>query len=131
MQQIQVTGSYGIEDLKEDLRSYYNLAIGKNTPVVFLMTDGQIIDDHFADRALGGWLNERGLTGDDLKNEARATDEEQHALMKLVRSSFDSDPNDVYVSLSACWTNDFEVEATTKLIAELTAEEELNLAGLN
>jgi dynein heavy chain len=47
VQQIQVTGSYGIEDLKEDLRSYYNLAIGKNTPVVFLMTDGQIIDDHF------------------------------------------------------------------------------------
>ena len=47
VQQIQVTGSYGIEDLKEDLRSYYNLAIGKSTPVVFLMTDGQIIDDHF------------------------------------------------------------------------------------
>eukprot|EP00620_Florenciella_sp_RCC1587_P013374 CAMPEP_0182558034 /NCGR_PEP_ID=MMETSP1324-20130603/1743_1 /TAXON_ID=236786 /ORGANISM="Florenciella sp., Strain RCC1587" /LENGTH=2560 /DNA_ID=CAMNT_0024770185 /DNA_START=8 /DNA_END=7690 /DNA_ORIENTATION=+ len=47
VKQIQVTGSYGVEDLKENLRDYYKLAIVKQIPVTFLMTDGQIINDQF------------------------------------------------------------------------------------
>merc|ERR1719502_1721030 len=47
VQQIQVTGNYGMEDLRENLREYYKRAIVKAIPTVFLMTDGQIIDEQF------------------------------------------------------------------------------------
>ena len=44
---IQITGSYGLADLKENLLSLYTKAGVKGVPVSFIMTDTQIIDERF------------------------------------------------------------------------------------
>jgi len=47
VRQISVTSSYGVEDLKEELRSIYMSAGVRGNPIVFLMTDSQIINEQF------------------------------------------------------------------------------------
>mmetsp|Transcript_25005 Transcript_25005/g.85566 ORF Transcript_25005/g.85566 Transcript_25005/m.85566 type:complete len:4525 (+) Transcript_25005:136-13710(+) len=44
---ISVTSTYGIKEFKEDLLGLYTKAGVKSTPVTFLMTDGQIINERF------------------------------------------------------------------------------------
>ena len=44
---IQITGTYGIADLKENLLTLYNKAGVKGVPVSFIMTDTQIINEEF------------------------------------------------------------------------------------
>jgi dynein heavy chain len=43
--QVQITGTYGINDFKEDFLSLYQKAGVKGTPVTFLMTDNQIVQE--------------------------------------------------------------------------------------
>ncbi|KAK3254170.1 Dynein beta chain, flagellar outer arm [Cymbomonas tetramitiformis] len=45
--QISVTGTYGINDFKENLLALYTKAGVKSIPTTFLMTDGQIVKEHF------------------------------------------------------------------------------------
>ena len=47
VRQISVTSNYGVEDLKEQLRSIYMTAGVKGKPIVFLMTDSQIVNEKF------------------------------------------------------------------------------------
>lgn len=47
VRQISVTSTYGIEDLKEELRSIYMSAGVRGNPIVFLMTDSQIVNEQF------------------------------------------------------------------------------------
>jgi len=88
VQQIQVTGNYGVEDLRENLREYYKRAIVKAIPTVFLMTDGQIINDEFlvAVNAMlsSGWIADLFPKEDidsifsALRNEAKAAGVPDH-----------------------------------------------------
>jgi len=43
--QVQITGSYGINDFKEDFLGLYQKTGVKGTPVTFLMTDNQIVQE--------------------------------------------------------------------------------------
>lgn len=45
--QIAVSSTYGIADFKENLLSLYTKAGAKGQPVVFLMTDNQIVKEQF------------------------------------------------------------------------------------
>jgi len=45
--QIAISGTYGITDLKEDLKNMYNKAGIKGEPILFLFTDSQIADEKF------------------------------------------------------------------------------------
>ena len=45
--QLAVTGSYTVNDLKEDIKTFYTIATTKDTPIIWLLTDGQIVDDRF------------------------------------------------------------------------------------
>lgn len=45
--QIAVSGTYGINDFKENLLSLYTKAGAKGQPTTFLMTDNQIVDERF------------------------------------------------------------------------------------
>ena len=45
--QISVTSTYGINDFKENLLGLYTKAGMKSTPISFLMTDNQIVDERF------------------------------------------------------------------------------------
>jgi dynein heavy chain len=45
--QITISGSYGLNDLKEDLKAMYNLAGVKEEGVLFLFTDSQITNERF------------------------------------------------------------------------------------
>ena len=45
--QISVTSSYGVAEFKEDLIKLYQRTGVKSIPVSFLMTDGQIVKEHF------------------------------------------------------------------------------------
>ena len=45
--QISVTASYGVDQLKEAIMGLYTKCGMKGTPVMFLMTDNQIIDERF------------------------------------------------------------------------------------
>ncbi|GMH84222.1 hypothetical protein TrST_g13493, partial [Triparma strigata] len=45
--QIVISGSYGINDLKEDLKIMYNKAGMKEEGVMFLLTDSQIVNERF------------------------------------------------------------------------------------
>jgi dynein heavy chain len=60
--QISVTGTYGLEDFQENLRSYYRMAGVLNQPFVFLMTDGQIVNDKFLvcinEILTSGWISD-------------------------------------------------------------------------
>ena len=47
VRQISVTSSYGVEDLKEELRAIYMAAGVRGNPIVFLMTDSQIVNEQF------------------------------------------------------------------------------------
>ena len=47
VRQISVTSNYGVEDLKEQLRSIYLAAGVRGKPTVFLMTDSQIFNEKF------------------------------------------------------------------------------------
>jgi dynein heavy chain len=82
LKQINVSGRYGVEDLKEDLKEMYLRAGVKGIPLVFLLTDTQIIDDQFLIYINGilstGWIP--GLFAQDemdgifagIRNEAKA-----------------------------------------------------------
>lgn len=45
--QIAVSSTYGVADFKEALLALYTKAGAKGQPVVFLMTDNQIVKEHF------------------------------------------------------------------------------------
>ena len=45
--QIVISSSYGINDLKEDLKAMYNKAGTKEEGVMFLLTDSQITNERF------------------------------------------------------------------------------------
>lgn len=45
--QIAVSSTYGIQDFKENLLALYAKAGAKGTPVMFLMTDNQIVKEQF------------------------------------------------------------------------------------
>lgn len=47
VRQMAITGSFKIEDLIENLREMFKLAIVKNQPVAWLLTDSQIVNDKF------------------------------------------------------------------------------------
>ena len=47
VRQISVTSSYSVEDLKEELRAVYMAAGVRGNPIVFLMTDSQIVNEQF------------------------------------------------------------------------------------
>lgn len=47
VKQMAITGSFKVDDLKELLKEYFKIAIVKNTPLVWLMTDSQIVNDRF------------------------------------------------------------------------------------
>ena len=82
LKQISVSGRYGVEDLKEDLKEMYMRAGVKGIPLTFLLTDTQIIDDKFLIYINGilstGWIP--GLFAQDemdgifagIRNEAKA-----------------------------------------------------------
>ena len=82
LRQISVSGRYGVEDLKEDLKEMYLRAGVKGIPLTFLLTDTQIIDDKFLIYINGilstGWIP--GLFAQDemdgifagIRNEAKA-----------------------------------------------------------
>ena len=82
LKQISVSGRYGVEDLKENLKEMYLRAGVKGIPLVFLLTDTQIIDDKFLIYINGilstGWIP--GLFAQDemdgifagIRNEAKA-----------------------------------------------------------
>jgi hypothetical protein len=45
--QIAISGTYGVNDLKEDLKGMYNKAGLKSEKINFLFTDSQIADEKF------------------------------------------------------------------------------------
>src|SRR3546814_16189386 len=47
VRQIVISSTYGINDLKEDLKSMYNRAGLKEEGVMFLLTDSQITNERF------------------------------------------------------------------------------------
>jgi dynein heavy chain len=47
VKQLQVTGSFKVDDLLESFREYFKLAGVKGVPIVFLMTDTQVVDEKF------------------------------------------------------------------------------------
>lgn len=44
---IMISSSYGVNELKEDLRKYFEKAGGKDEGLCFLFTEGQITKEHF------------------------------------------------------------------------------------
>jgi dynein heavy chain len=82
LKQIQVSGRYGVEDLKESLKEMYLRAGVKGIPLMFLLTDQQIVNDKFLIYINGilstGWIP--GLFAQDemdgifsgIRNEAKA-----------------------------------------------------------
>ena len=92
-----------------------------------LLQEHEVLGDNTADHNLGCWLEERGLTCDDLNAEpARATDTQQQAFTNLVRASFESNPDGAYEVIAGLITHNFEAEATADLIAEYTETMGLN-----
>lgn len=84
-----------------------------------LLQEYEVLGDNTADHSLGCWLEERGLTCDDLNAETeRATDAQQQAFINLVRASFESNPDDAFEVIAGLITHNFEAEATEDLIAE-------------
>ena len=47
VRQLQITGSFKVEDLLESFREMFKLSGVKGLPMVFLMTDSQVIDERF------------------------------------------------------------------------------------
>ena len=62
VKQMSITGSFKVDDLKELLKEYFKLAIVKNTPLTWLMTDSQIVNDKFLIYINGilssGWISD-------------------------------------------------------------------------
>ena len=60
VKQLAVSSRYGVEDFKEDLRGMFKMAGVKGIPLMFLLTDAQIIDDKFLiyvnDILSNGWI---------------------------------------------------------------------------
>ena len=82
VRQLQVTGSFRVDDLLEAFREMFKLAGVKGIPLVFLMTDTQVVDERFLIYInailASGWIS--GLFAKDeidgmltnLRNEAKA-----------------------------------------------------------
>lgn len=82
VRQLQVTGSFKVEDLLESFREMFRIAGVKGIPLMFLMTDSQVIDERFLiyinSILSSGWIS--GLYAKDeidsmlgsLRNEAKA-----------------------------------------------------------
>ena len=47
VKQLSISSNFTVADLREEFKSMFRLAGGKNTPTVFLMTDAQIVDEKF------------------------------------------------------------------------------------
>jgi dynein heavy chain len=47
VRQLQITGSFKVDDLLESFREMFKLSGVKGIPMVFLMTDSQVIDERF------------------------------------------------------------------------------------
>lgn len=82
VKQLSVTSRFKVDDLKESLKDMYKMAGVKGIPLVFLMTDSQIINDRFLiyiNAILSsGWISDlfakdemEGLLGG-VRNEAKA-----------------------------------------------------------
>jgi dynein heavy chain len=82
VRQMAITGSFKVDDLKELLKEYFKVAIVKNQPLVWLMTDSQIVNDKFLiyinSILSAGWISDLfakdevdAITGA-LRNEAKA-----------------------------------------------------------
>jgi dynein heavy chain, axonemal len=82
VKQLAVTSKFKVDDLKEALKEMYKLAGVKSIPLVFLMTDSQIVNDRFLiyiNAILSsGWISDlfakdemEGLLGG-VRNEAKA-----------------------------------------------------------
>lgn len=80
--QLQVTGSFKVDDLLEAFREMFKAAGVKGIPMVFLMTDSQVVDDRFLiyinSILASGWISGLfpkdeidGMLGN-LRNEAKA-----------------------------------------------------------
>ena len=80
--QIMITGKYGMVEFKEDLKKSYTRAAVKGIPVVFLMTDTQIVKEEFLvclnAMLSSGWISDLfardeidNMTGA-LRNEAKS-----------------------------------------------------------
>lgn len=92
-----------------------------------LLQEHGVLGDNTVDHSLGCWLEERGLTCDDLNAEPqRATDTQQQTFTELVRASFESNPDEVFEVLAGLFTHGFEAEATADLITEYTETMGLN-----
>ncbi|CAM9107555.1 unnamed protein product [Discosporangium mesarthrocarpum] len=82
VRQLSVTSNFKVEDLKEALQEMFRTAGVKGVPLLFLMTDGQIVNDRFLiyinSILANGWISDLfakdeidGLTGG-IRNEAKA-----------------------------------------------------------
>ncbi|CAB1116950.1 unnamed protein product [Ectocarpus sp. CCAP 1310/34] len=82
VRQLSVTSKFKVDDLKEALQEMFKTAGVKGTPLLFLMTDGQIVNERFLiyinDILANGWISDlfpkderEGLVGA-LRNEAKA-----------------------------------------------------------
>ena len=82
VKQLQVTGSFKVDDLLESFREMFKLAGVKGIPLVFLMTDTQVVDEKFLiyinSILASGWISGLfpkedldGMIGN-LRNEAKA-----------------------------------------------------------
>ncbi len=96
--QLSVTGNFSVADFKEVIVEMFNLAGVKGIPIMFLMTDGQIVNDRYLiyinSILANGWISDLftkeevdGLLGS-LRNEAKQTgvpDEPSAMLDFLIR----------------------------------------------
>jgi dynein heavy chain len=82
VRQLAITGSFTVLDLKEALQEMFKTAGVKGIPLMFLMTDGQIVDDRFLiyinSILANGWISDLyakdeidGILGS-LRNEAKS-----------------------------------------------------------
>eukprot|EP00903_Cladosiphon_okamuranus_P006208 g6103.t2 len=82
VRQLSVTSKFKVDDLKEALQEMFKTSGAKGTPLLFLMTDGQIVNERFLiyinDILANGWISDlfakderEGLVGA-LRNEAKA-----------------------------------------------------------
>jgi dynein heavy chain len=103
VKQLQVTGNFKVDDLLENFRDMFKLAGVKGIPIVFLMTDSQVVDDRFliyinailASSWISGLFPKDEMDGmfGNLRNEAKACgipdipDEMMKFLVSRVRSN--------------------------------------------
>jgi len=106
----------------------HDFPLDKIVKAMDILQEYGVLSDNISDHDLAGWLQDNGLTADDLNNyePQRATTKQQLRLAELVGLSFESDPADAYVVLASHFTNGFEADATKELIEEYATTMDLN-----